>query len=125
MGWNHDPMTLHKYLYANVDPVNMVDPTGNFSIGGLSDGFSVQGILSTASVASTAFDTFSAATDGDGLTAKKAGFIVLASFGGPAESKLLEMFSRKCKPGNSFDGDTLIVTEQGLSSIRGKSRGQR
>ena len=32
MGRNHDPITLHKYLYGNVDPANMVDPTGNFSM---------------------------------------------------------------------------------------------
>jgi len=30
-GRNSDPVTLHKYLYANVDPANMVDPSGFFS----------------------------------------------------------------------------------------------
>lgn len=25
-GIPQDPITLHKYLYANVDPVNMIDP---------------------------------------------------------------------------------------------------
>ncbi len=39
MGRNHDPITLHKYLYANVDPANMVDPTGNFGIAGFSGSF--------------------------------------------------------------------------------------
>jgi len=29
MGRNHDPITLHKYLYAGVDPVNFIDPSGN------------------------------------------------------------------------------------------------
>jgi RHS repeat-associated protein len=33
MGNNSDPVTLHKYLYANADPVNFVDPTGNFGFG--------------------------------------------------------------------------------------------
>lgn len=32
MGNNSDPETLHKYLYANADPVNMIDPSGNFSL---------------------------------------------------------------------------------------------
>jgi len=33
MGRNHDPITLHKYIYANADPTVYTDPTGNFSIG--------------------------------------------------------------------------------------------
>ncbi len=38
MGNSQDPITLHKYLYANVDPVGNVDPSGNFSLGGLMSG---------------------------------------------------------------------------------------
>src|SRR5262249_31279164 len=26
-----DPLTLHRYLYAGTDPVNMADPTGRFA----------------------------------------------------------------------------------------------
>ncbi|PIE46462.1 MAG: hypothetical protein CSA42_08450 [Gammaproteobacteria bacterium] len=33
-----DPASLHKYLYTANDPVNMVDPTGRFGIGGVSLG---------------------------------------------------------------------------------------
>ncbi|WP_245555099.1 RHS repeat-associated core domain-containing protein [Hahella ganghwensis] len=32
MGVNSDPITLHKYLYANADPVAYTDPTGNFGL---------------------------------------------------------------------------------------------
>ena len=122
MGVNSDPVTLHKYLYANVDPSNMVDPTGQFSIGSFSISMNISGILSTASFASTAFDVFSASTDGDGLTAKEAGFLIIASFGGPAGGKLLKMFSKKkpncgACPCNSFTSDTLVETENGLRPI--------
>lgn len=38
MGRNSDPVTLHKYLYANVDPANGIDPSGNMTLAGLSAG---------------------------------------------------------------------------------------
>ncbi|MFN3715069.1 MAG: RHS repeat-associated core domain-containing protein, partial [Alcanivoracaceae bacterium] len=38
MGNDYNPVTLHKYLYANADPANWTDPTGNFSLGSLSIG---------------------------------------------------------------------------------------
>ena len=31
-GYANRPPSLHKYLYANGDPVNTIDPTGNESI---------------------------------------------------------------------------------------------
>jgi RHS repeat-associated protein len=34
-GNNQDPISLHKYLYANADGVNKIDPSGNYSIGEL------------------------------------------------------------------------------------------
>lgn len=33
MGNSGDPQSLHRYLYANADPVNFTDPTGMFSLG--------------------------------------------------------------------------------------------
>ncbi len=56
MGNNSDPVTLHKYLYANADPGNMVDPSGRFSMGGLSASFSITGTLST--IATSSFSRF-------------------------------------------------------------------
>ncbi len=37
----NDPVTLHKYLYANVNPVNRVDPTGLFSLISISISISI------------------------------------------------------------------------------------
>ncbi len=36
MGDNNNPITLHKYLYANADPVNGIDPSGRVTLIGLS-----------------------------------------------------------------------------------------
>ncbi|WP_165840151.1 Ig-like domain-containing protein [Motiliproteus coralliicola] len=32
-GWDDDPITLNKYLYANSDPSSYIDPTGKFGFG--------------------------------------------------------------------------------------------
>jgi RHS repeat-associated protein len=32
-GNNHDPQSLHKYLYCHANPVNNIDPSGNFTLG--------------------------------------------------------------------------------------------
>ncbi|BCE00325.1 choice-of-anchor A family protein [Marinicellulosiphila megalodicopiae] len=47
LGNSQDPITLHKYLYANADPVMYTDPSGYYamSLSGFSVGFSIQGIL--------------------------------------------------------------------------------
>ena len=47
-GNRQDPLSLHKYLYANANPVNNTDPTGMFSFGGMLGGLAGHGILSTA-----------------------------------------------------------------------------
>lgn len=117
MGINSDPVTLHKYLYGNVDPVNNIDPSGNFSLGSFGASSNISGILSTLSVASTLFDVFSVATDGDGITSKELGFLVLSALNPVKFTKLL----RRKGPGgckNSFDGKTLVATESGLRPIK-------
>jgi len=47
----NDPITLHKYLYAGNDPVQMVDPSGNFfTLSSLGSGISNLGRLAVSSV---------------------------------------------------------------------------
>jgi RHS repeat-associated protein len=36
-----DPTSMHKYLYANADPVNLRDPSGYFSMGSMMTGISI------------------------------------------------------------------------------------
>ncbi len=38
IGSRRDPVTLHKYLYVNAEPVNSIDPSGNMTLSGLSIG---------------------------------------------------------------------------------------
>jgi hypothetical protein len=48
-GRDHDPITLNKYIYANSDPVNFTDPSGNFSISGVLRAINIQSKLGTLS----------------------------------------------------------------------------
>jgi RHS repeat-associated protein len=50
MGNNFDPVSLHKYLYGNADPVSYTDPTGNLSLAGIGTASSIRGSLSSMSV---------------------------------------------------------------------------
>ncbi|MGL6095606.1 MAG: polymorphic toxin-type HINT domain-containing protein, partial [Fimbriiglobus sp.] len=38
----YDPISLHRFVYAGADPVNMMDPTGMFSVGGMSVSMSLR-----------------------------------------------------------------------------------
>ena len=94
MGRNSDPITLHKYLYANADSVNYIDPTGNFSLGSFGAASNVQAVLSTASFASTAFDLFSLAEQGAGESASSVGASILLGLVG---NKILKPIAALCK----------------------------
>ena len=58
-GRSHDPATLHKYLYAHADPINVSDPTGNFTLTSIGAALNVQGILATAKVVDIGFNIYS------------------------------------------------------------------
>ena len=45
-GNSHDPVTLHKYLYANANPVTYSDPSGNFSVVEVQMACAIRGVLS-------------------------------------------------------------------------------
>lgn len=50
MGRVRDPITLNKYLYAEADPADKIDPSGNISIGSQMSAINIQGTLSTLAV---------------------------------------------------------------------------
>ncbi len=93
MGNNSDPITLHKYLYGNADPVNHIDPSGNFSLGSLGSGL---GVLSTlSSIATTSYDIFSSSGSGNELSAKEIGTALMISAVGGKSIKLVKVLARK------------------------------
>ncbi len=46
-GFVQNPVTLHKYLYGNANPVNNIDPSGNVTLSGLAVAFGVVATLAT------------------------------------------------------------------------------
>jgi len=42
-----DPVSLHKYLYANANPVMYTDPTGYFSLSELNITQTIQGVINS------------------------------------------------------------------------------
>ncbi|MBF7073936.1 hypothetical protein ISG33_11045 [Glaciecola sp. MH2013] len=127
MGHNHDPVTMHKYLYANADPVNYTDPTGNFSLSSLTAGQTISGILTTMSIVSTAIDVYGFATGESEITAKDVGMMIIMSRAGGG--KMFSFLSKKAKNiaenlfdsvpcfFNSFPAGTLVHTDKGLIPI--------
>lgn len=130
-GNNHDPIALHKYLYANVDPGNMVDPTGNFSMGSVMSAVNIAGTL--ANVAQTSYTVFQIATgQEEAPTAREVGTSILMSLifkgGGAVARRSFDKFKRLFKKrdrdlietncfDNSFVAGTLIHTKSGLVPI--------
>jgi len=50
-GNSQDPVSLHKYLYGNADPANLIDPSGYLSIGSLMASVRIVGIQAASAVA--------------------------------------------------------------------------
>jgi RHS repeat-associated protein len=98
MGRANDPITLHKYLYGNGDPVNNIDPSGNFSLGEISVGQSIGAILTTHSITSSAIDLVSMAANGESVSAIGASLII-----GLVANKILKPLSKLCKSKKNKD----------------------
>ncbi|HIE02850.1 MAG TPA: hypothetical protein EYP59_21640 [Thiotrichaceae bacterium] len=118
-GVNQDPITLHKYLYANADPVNMIDPTGYFSLGSVSASNNISGILNTMNRIDNFMDILDFATDPTGaLTNRARGSAVLLGRLGKNAGKLMRPFNKMCREKKkSFTGNTLVHTKRGLVPI--------
>jgi RHS repeat-associated protein len=59
-GWISSPATLHPFLYARANPVNWVDPSGEFSLASLNAAVSARQILSAIALPNVAFPLLTA-----------------------------------------------------------------
>ena len=94
-GIAQDPKSLHRYLYANADPANYVDPTGQFS------GIALAAAMfagSIAIIASFAFPAFKAArsqfagdTNRFGIKFAVGGALGYVAFGGAVDIVIWEI----------------------------------
>ena len=80
-----EPITLHKYLYANADPVNFIDPSGYFSILSKVAALTIATNLAVTAISDLVFplplNTPTSAGDfGYGPSAWKAPFEIVLSF---------------------------------------------
>ena len=80
-GFNSDPLSLHKYLYASGDPIGVVDPTGLFGIAGVAVSASIGANLQGLKVESDLFAFDLAENLLDGIQRQQTVLQVLAKFG--------------------------------------------
>jgi len=78
LGNARTPLTLNQYLYANLDPINHVDPSGEFTLSGVSTGASLSLALNLVSLY-TLFENADEIGDSLGLL----GTLIVAAIGGP------------------------------------------
>ena len=129
-----NPVSLHKYLYANGNPVMYTDPTGNFSLMETSvaqgiqatintiitPGFSLQKMLTLANLAVTAYDVATTmrmvfcgeATVLDVVLCIVKGLKVQLLISCVATAVSVFTLKSQC-----FAGDTLVSTEEGNRRI--------
>ena len=118
MGNSSDPVTLHKYAYGNLDPANTVDPSGHFGLVEFGVANNIRMELSSIQVDIGFSLLDSAFSDGEASATNGFAVLGLATIGGAGAFKLLRMMSNKFRSTcNSFSGDTLISTEEGLKPI--------
>ena len=129
-GNNPDPVTLHKYLYANANPVDNIDPTGQYSMLSMTTSIAIRGILTgmqyggylqTISDIATGNFQFSALSILQEIILNQIrGSRALMRLAERRLKWLDDFIKRRKLPKqcfNSFDGATLVATEHGLVPI--------
>jgi len=116
-GNTSDPASLHRYLYANANPVSYVDPSGMFSLMEVSVAQDIRMTLSNIQieVGMGLLDGAMSRGETDPASYLAAG-VIWGAVARIAPKAIGLFFRRGCKP-NSFEGNTLVHTERGLVPI--------
>ncbi|MEJ2406742.1 MAG: RHS repeat-associated core domain-containing protein [Candidatus Thiodiazotropha sp.] len=118
MGNNSDPITLHKYLYADASPVNKIDPSGHMSLVSEMAAVGTIGVLSTVAYnnwqAANRFNNTAAWGEEDWSRTNVAGWLVLAAMASSGTS-MLDKITDKI----NSDDDTAYVFYHGTDQATG------
>jgi RHS repeat-associated protein len=131
-GNNEDPQSLHKYLYANCDPVNGVDPSGNFTAAEILATFAVIGILAAVVVGAIVAKKYFAPLNAElyqpgmkGSPTYQAATALLATarqsmdqLGTPKATRYYDDFFSEIKPGD-VNSDNFFFMKPGTTSANG------
>ncbi len=123
--WQGDmtrPATLNRYAYADANPVNRTDPTGNFSIGEINTAFTIRNIVTDLQI-NTGMNLADAQSDPTGksyVEDQKDALLVSAITGmAPRIFRLLDKRNKRnfLKVAGCFTGGTPVHTLRGLLHI--------
>jgi hypothetical protein len=124
MGRNHDPITLHKYLYANANPVTGIDPSGNMTMVDFGAAFTALGAITTIAYnswqATDRFNNSATWSDDDWLRPNITGWLVLAAMAS-SSSGLLDKIADKVNKKDNQEYELYHGTDMqsGLALVNG------
>jgi hypothetical protein len=125
MGDDEIPITLNKYAYGDLDPINGIDPSGNMTLGQVATAGGILGILSTTAVPSLnpfKFSSNSIAAGGSlELTDYQYGLLTLLTFS--SSPKLYSMVMWAEESNDSPESDKEDIDAINASTITGVGDG--
>jgi hypothetical protein len=126
-GAESEPITQLKYIYADVDPANMIDPSGRsaFSITGQMIALSILAILSTTAINSNNFFSLSRTTsaDFDGtLTAKEQGLLTLLTMSG--STSIMNLSFKDSERDDTAEGDRRDLEAAAAATVEERGNGR-
>jgi len=119
LGSASDPVTLHKYAYGNLDPINHTDPSGHFGLMEFGAANSIATELTLMQVnAGISLLDFSLTGNVEMPSASSLGIAAVSAIAPIAGFKILKLLSNKFRQAcNSFTEETPVLTDSGPKAI--------